>query len=360
MSIIIARSNPNCSNSGGSIPTTTLCLPLVNVQKYVEPNSTIILDSFQTARALAMKWYIVASTVSGSKDRAFELVATELNGVVSSCMYSILGDKMDINVTADYVLGSYQLSCTSNETEGVVVYLVRSFVPPAAVSTAISNTVTVEHISAIVNGLSTTVIDTARKERNQAVKWHITITTSDGREYTSQVFSLPAVGTGNNYGYVGSDNKQLNINIVDDTQNVNLILTNQLTTDVRVVITRMPITPELPQQCDVRSDVLPWIPPQTTISANTSSVVDEQMPIPGHAAVRWLVVAQQATAKRVFEVVANRNGLVESSFVQYGMIGNRVDINAEVNLVGMSFVLTIHNSTSDAATINIIRVPMAV
>lgn len=360
MSIIIARSTPNCSNSGGSLPTTTLCLPLVNVQKYVEPNSTVILDTFQTSRALAMKWYVVASTASGSKDRAFELVATELNGTVSSCLYSILGDKMDIDITVDYVLGSYQLSCTSIESEGVIIYLVRAFVPPGAVSTSISNTVTVDHLSTIVNGLSTTVIDTVRKERHQAVKWHITITTADGKEYTSQVFSLPAVGTGNNYGYIGTENKQLKLNIVDDTQNVNLILTNQTATDARVVITRMPITPELPQQCDVRSDVMPWIPPQASVPANSVTVVDEQMPIPGHAAVRWIVVAQQATTKRVFEVTANRNGLTASSFVQYGMIGDRVDINADVSLVGMSFVLTIHNSTSDAATINIIRVPMAV
>lgn len=360
MSIIIARSTPNCSNSGGSLPTTTLCLPLVNVQKYVEPNSTVVLDTFQTSRALAMKWYVVVSTVSGSKDRAFEMVATERNGSVSSCMYSIIGDKMDIDITVDYVLGSYQLSCTSIETEGVIVYMVRAFVPPAAVSASISNTVTVNHISTIVNGSSTGVIDVVRKERHQAVKWHITITTTDGKEHTSQVFSLPAVGNGNNYGYIGPENKNLKINIVDDAQNVNLILTNQTTSDVRVVLTRMPITPELPQQCDVPSDVLPWIPPQTSAPANSSTVVDEQMPIPGHAAVRWIVVVQRSTTKRVFEVTANRNGLVDSSYVQYGMIGDRIDINADVSLVGMSFVLTIHNNTTEAATINIIRVPMAV
>ena len=225
----------------------------------------------------------------------------------------------------------------------------------AIVSTSISNTVTVNHISTIVNGSSTGVIDVVRKERHQAVKWHITITTADGKEYTSQVFSLPAVGTGNNYGYIGLENKKLKINIVDDTQNVNLILTNQTTSDVRVVLTRMPITPELPQQCDVPSDVLPWIPPQVSAPANSSTVVDEQMPIPGHASVRWIVVVQRSTTKRAFEVTANRNGLVDSSYVQYGMIGDRIDINADVSLVGMSFVLTIHNNTTEAATINIIR-----
>ena len=194
MSIIIARSTPNCSNSGGSLPTTTLCLPLVNVQKYVEPNSTVILDTFQTSRALAMKWYVVASTVSGSKDRAFELVATERNGTVSSCLYSILGDKMDIDITVDYVLGSYQLSCTSIESEGVIIYLVRAFVPPGAVSTSISNTVTVDHLSTIVTGLSTTVIDAVRKERHQAVKWHITITTANGEELSNFQIIDEAIG----------------------------------------------------------------------------------------------------------------------------------------------------------------------
>lgn len=360
MSIIIARSAPNCNNSGGSLPTTTLCLPLVNVQKYVEPNSTIILDTFQTSRALAMKWYVVVSTVSGSKDRAFELVATEFNGSISSCMYSIIGDKMDIDITVDYVLGSYQLSCTSIEDEGVIVYMVRVFVPPTAVSTSISNTVTVNHISTTVNGSSVGVIDTVRKERHQAVKWHITITTADGKEYTSQVFSLPAVGTGNNYGYMGHENKNLEINIVDDTQNVNLILTNQTASAVRVVLTRMPVTPELPQRCAIPSDVLPWIPPQVLAPANSSIVVDAQMPIPGHASVRWIVVVQRSTTKRVFEVTANRNGLVDSSYVQYGMIGDRININADVSLAGMSFALTIHNNTTEAATINIIRVPVAV
>ena len=360
MSIIIARSTPNCSTSGGSIPTTTLCLPLVNAQKYIEPNSTVVVDTIQASQALAVKWYIVISTLSGSKDRAFEIIATDKSGTVESCTYSILGDKMDVDVVVDYALGSYRLSCTSIETEGVIVYFVRSFVPPSAVSTTISNTVTVEHISKIADGLTTTVIDAVRKERHQAVKWHVTITTANGKEYTSQLFALPAVGNGNNYGYIGLENKQLKLGVVDDAQNINLILTNQTTTDARVVLTRMPITPELPQQCDVHSDVLPWIPPQSAVPAFSSTAVDEQMPIPGHASVRWIVVVRQATHKRVFEVVANRDGLTGANFVQYGMIGDRVAVDADVSLVGMSFVLTINNATADAATINIIRVPTAV
>lgn len=360
MSIIIARSSPSCNTGGGNIPTTTLCLPISNVQRYVDIGATSVLDTFPATRALAMKWYVVLSTISGSKDRAFEIVATERNGLITFCTYSILGDQMDCEVVVEYNLGSYELVCTNIETEGVVAYAVRTFVPPSAVSTAIANTVNVEHISSIVPGASTTIIDEVRKERNQAIKWTITITDGAGEEHTSQVFSLPAVGLGNNYALVGKHTPSIKINVIDDTQNVNLVVINSSPSDVRVVATRMPVTPELPQQCDVPSDISAWIPPQSIIAASSAGVADEQIPIPGHAAVRWLVVVQQASHKRVFEVVANRTKLSDVSYVQYGMIGDRVQVNAEVTLVGLSFVLTIHNNTLDAATINIIRVPTAV
>lgn len=360
MSIIIARSNPSCSSSGGSVPTTTMCLPVVNVQKFVDTNTTVILDTFPSSRALAMKWYVVLSTISGSKDRAFEVVATEQNGSITFCTYAILGDKMDCDVEVIYNLGSYELLCTSIEAEGVVAYIVRTFVPPSAVSTSISNNVNVEHISTIANVSATTVIDIIRKERYQAVKWLITITDGNGDEHTSQVFSLPATGTGTNYGLIGKTHKLVKLNVIDDTQNVNLVVTNTSPTDIRVVATRIPIAPQLPDECNTPSDVSIWIPSQVVVNNGDTRAVDDQIPIPGHAAVRWLVAVTQDTAKMVFEVVANRNKLNEASFVQYGMIGDRIPIAANVTLVGMTFVLSITNGSAFPATINIIRVPTAV
>ena len=108
------------------------------------------------------------------------------------------------------------------------------------------------------------------------------------------------------------------------------------------------------------SDVDIWIPTYSTVMAGATGVVDSQIPVPGHAAVKWLVVVTSGTNRQMFEVMADRYKVITASHVKYGMIGDKIDTSTIVDIVGMNLVLSVVNNSASTVTINAIRVPIAV
>lgn len=359
MSIIIAHSPSACSSSGGSTSTTTSCLPIQTIQQSIPSGMSLPVDLITTVQALSVKWYVVITTVSGNKSRAFELSCTNVNGLAVDTVYGILGDVMLATMSTSIVAGSYVLTCNNMESEEVIVYLSRLYVPPSQFVQIMTNAVNVEQIHTLVPAGSTTTIDTISTERHVGVKWIITTIDNIKRRSTSQIFSLTDSALCTQYGLLGT-NKNIDFFIGLNTHNASLQMQNSTADALSVDVVRIPITPQLPTRCMSASEVAIWIPPHITILPGAQGVADTQISIPGHAGVKWIVVITTGTRRQSFEIVADRFKLTSASHVRYGIIGDRLNIETTVNITGMSFELLIDNYESSAITINTIRVPIAV
>lgn len=360
MSIIIARSTSSCSQSGGSSQQQTACLPAITIQKWLEPLVDVVVDELTTVQALAIKWYIILTTSTGTKSRSFEISAVNVNGVPRYTIYGVMGDPVNVSIAPVISAGSFKLQATSAEIDPIIVYATRLYVPPSTVTRIDTNVVNIEQQHALIPAGATTSIDTISTEHNIGVKWIVTMIDELKNRRTAQVFSLPDLSMCTAYGLLGSTFSQVTFDINTTAHTTSLVVTNGLTTAVSADIVRIPITPTLPSACDRTSDVDVWIPPYSTIPANTVGVVDAQVPVPGHAAVKWLVVVTSGTTRQIFELVADRYKLTSASYVVYGIVGDIIDVTANVELVGMNMVLSIANNTNSTITINTIRVPVAV
>lgn len=360
MSIIIARSSSSCSTSGGSVPSSTSCLPALTIQKLAEPATNIIVDQMTTVQALAIKWYVILTTVSGNKSRAFELSSVNVNGTPVDSIYGIVGDKMLTTVSVSIVSGSYTLHCDNQESEPVIVYATRLYVPPSTVTKVDQNIVNIENNHALVPANTTTAIDVISNEHNIGVKWLITMIDSQKNRRSAQVFSLPDSSKCAVYGMLGDSFKKTKIEVVNAAHTTSLTINNTLTSGISVDVVRIPITPQLPAACDRTSDVDIWIPTYSTIITGATGVVDSQIPVPGHAAVKWIVVVTSGTSRQLFEIMADRYKVTSASHVKYGMVGDKIDTNTTVDIIGMNLVLSITNNHPSTVTINTIRVPIAV
>lgn len=361
MGILIARSSTPRQTGGGGTPVvvTTTCLPVQNVQKYIESGMSIAIDTIPVAKSLATKWYVVLSTKSGSKTRAFEIAGIVTASGLRSCTYGFVGDKMICSVDVTSVGGNYVLSCVNGEIEPVFAYVTRLFVPPTQAMTTTGN-VNIEHTSSIVRGLSEGTLDVVTKEHTLGVKWVVSFTDEGANRYTSQVFALTQSGLGTNYGLLGNPHNSTRLYLVDQYHTIALGITNDLVSDLNVTVVKIPITPEMPAACSTPSDVAVWLPINALIQPGSTGVVDSQVPIPGHAAVKWMVVLKQSTKTQMFEVVADRYKLSSASHVRYGIIGDSMDVSTNVDIVGMDMVLSLTNNGSEPITINTIRVPIAI
>lgn len=359
MSIIIAHSPSACSSAGGSTSTTTSCLPIQTIQLSVPPGMSLPVDLVTTVQALSVKWYVVITTRSGNKSRAFELSCTNVNGQATDTMYGILGDTMLATITTSIVAGSYVLTCTNMESDEVIVYLSRLYVPPSQYVQVLTNAVNVEQTHTLVPAGSTTAIDTVSTERSVGCKWIITTIDNTKHRSTSQIFALTDNALCTQYGLLGT-NVGVDFSIGVNTHNATLQMQNSTADALSVDVVRIPVTPQLPTRCMTTSEVAIWIPPHITILPGTQGVVDTQVSIPGHAAVKWIVVVTSGIRRQSFELIADRFKLISASHVRYGIIGDRLNIETTVNVTGMSFELLIDNHESSSITINTIRVPIAV
>lgn len=359
MGILIARSSTPRQTGGTPVVITTTCLPVQSVQKYVESGMSITVDTIPVAKSLATKWYVVLSTKSGSKSRALEIAGVATPTGIRSCTYGFIGDKMTCSVDVTVVGGAYVLTCVNGETEPVFAYVTRLYVPPTQSMTTTGN-INIEHTSSIVRGLSEGTLDTVNKDHALGVKWIVSFTDEDANRYTSQVFALTQAGLNTTYGLLGNSHKSTSLHLIDQFHTISLGITNSLVSDLSVNVVKIPITPELPAVCSTTSDVAVWLPIESLVQPGSTGVVDSQVPIPGHAAVKWMVVLRQSTKTQMFEVMADRYKLLTASHVRYGIVGDSIDVSTNVDIVGMDMVLSLTNNGVEPITINTIRVPIAI
>ena len=357
MSVLIAR--PTTSTSGGAVVLTTSYLPVMCTQKYIGAGNMMVLDSLPTSQSLGTKWYVVLCTQSGSKSRAVEMISTEYGGTVYHSEYGMVGDTILGSLTITIENGAYVLTCVNGEIEPIFAYTTRLYVPTSNQMTTNGN-INIEHTTSVVKGQATGVLDVISKEHTVGVKWVVTFMDANSKRRTAQVFSLSNGGVGTVYGLLGDSHDDTILELINDTHTVSLGMINNLPTDIIVNTIKIPITPALPGGRTRQSDVDVWLPASATISPHSTAIVDGDVPIPGHAAVKWMVVAEWAAGKQTFEVMADRFKTETASHVRYGIIGDYIDIATSVSIEGMYLALSVQNNTDEFVKINTIRVPIAI
>lgn len=266
---------------------------------------------------------------------------------------------MDCDITISIINNEYVATITNSEAEPLLVYVTRLYVPPTRVPLS-SGGVAIEHTTAVVRSLAEGVLDLVSKEHTVGVKWLTTFTDANRNRQYAQVFALSTSSTGVVYSMLGDLHTGTSLDVKDDTHTMSLVLMNNTSTDIIANTVKIPVTPALPPNQEYGSDVSIWIPNTVTIQPGMSAAVDSQIPIPGHAAVKWMVVIQQPGAKQMFELMASQLDYTSASHTVYGITGDVINTTTEVGIEAMLMSLTITNNTVTPIVVNTIRIPIAI
>ncbi|PPD55676.1 MAG: hypothetical protein CTY12_00020 [Methylotenera sp.] len=346
---------------------TTSCLPAISKQTLVPAGTTIQVDNAVMTSWGSVKWLVVLSAVDNSLIRSFEVYADHEYGTLPDFnVYAIMGSTIAHSVNVIASSGQLQLQITNNEAIDLIAYTTRIGVP---LTTAAYQSIQGVSISDAHYGIApsnTKIVDTFQYWGVQAVKWIVTVTDPMDNKITSQVFAMMKsglIGEGVEYALIGDISLNYNITVNANINMVELVVTNNDTVNMFVDVTRIPVEMEKPPTCNSPvSDVNIWVPNQVTIPSGVTSVVDSNITIPGHNAVKWLVYVRQPATNRsgAFELAATRQQLSNVSHVLYSIISKYFDIDVTTSIVNLDMVLSVKNNELNPVTINVIRVPVSV
>jgi hypothetical protein len=364
MSVIVAKPT---SGGSSSTPTTTNCLPAVSIQQLIPNGTTVPVDFVDVGSWRAVKWYVLVMNVGGTLIKAYEVYATHHNGSNPTFnVYAIQGSTIAQVANVTIVGSSLTLSITNTQGETLIAYVTRLGVPisKSAVNGLSGIEITQAHAS--VAPSTTVTVDSFLYASVRAAKWLVSVTDPSGNKKVSQVYAMMKAGlVGNDveYSMIGDEFLNYTIDAVAVGFQLNLNLTNNDVVDYRVDVTRIPIITPLPPSCGLTAgDISIWLPDPVTIPAGSTVDVDSNVVIPGHDGAKWLVGIYEAIGNKVlaFELLANRHALTTTDFVEYGLLGDSLNITASVSISGLNMVLTITNNEPNAVTVNLARIPISI
>lgn len=364
MSVIVAKPSER-GRKAARDPYSITAYPAVTAHASVSVSSTVSIDGVSTSAFRAAKWYVVVINGAGTRSESYEVFATHHNGANPVCnRYAMIGDSLNVATSVAIVGGKLTLQMTNADSETFNVYVTRTAIP---LSTSVANTNTVIEIGnahAIVPAGTTDAIDFVNAVTTLGIKWIVTATDSTGNKSTEQILALmnPAEGTESIYGRIGSGgvNYVLGINELAG-MGTELTLHNSGLADLKVDVTRIPIlsAPMVPTIGAVSGLAL-WLPVPVTIPAGRTVVVDNQVAVPAHSAVKWLVGINESAAgtTMVGELLTNYQlGSSTTSDLWYSLLGDSLSIVVSTALVGGNIVLSITNNEPNPITINLLRIP---
>jgi hypothetical protein len=366
MSVIIARSGSG-AGTGGTPITYTSSLPAVTTQALILPSASIIVDDVPISTWGSSKWYVSVATKSGTRMCAYEIHATYdvVNGSAFNT-YAIVGDAINQTATV-FLLGTTALvlQITNNEVEDIIVYTTRLAVPIVSIAANSISGILLDHTAVNINAGTTGIVDSLVSPKLGAIKWIVSVTDSNDTKAVFQVFALTASGgvrTNVMYGKIGNTAMNFTVDVTVVGSLLQLSITNSDVVSFRVTTTRILIRPELPQSSVVPGTVSPWIVPVTTIAPGYTAGVDTQITIPGHDAVKWMVVVNQPSTSKTqaFEVIGFYQNLSLPNNLVYSIIGSRLDVSVDVSINGLKLILMLTNSETTPVKVYLIRLPVSI
>jgi hypothetical protein len=131
--------------------------------------------------------------------------------------------------------------------------------------------------------------------------------------------------------------------------------------DCKINATRIPVGAVLPSGHSV-GDTSLWSPLPTTVLANTATVVDSTVVIPGHDTIKWMVSVKQPSTNNtyMFEMVGYYQNMDNPNVVVYGMLGSQLSVAVAVSVVDLNLVLTVTNNELSPINVFLVRLPVSI
>ena len=361
MSVIVAKSTVRYGEGGGTPPNLEVsCFPAVTLQRSVPISGTVTIDSLLTSRFRGAQWLVVVSNVAGTRVRSYQLNGVHRNGSNPAFVqYGILGNAIAHVPNVTTTGGFLNLTIANTDSEELLIYATRMSIPTAM---DVPNTVDVVEIGSactLVRSGTTVTLDMLTPTDVIAATWMISATNATGARTATQVFAQLVNGvTATEYGHLGD--MELTYDLVVNEipgMGVELAMTSTSFNDYKVDLTRVPVRIDnVIPYCGTSSGLSLWLPEPVTISAGATVVVD-QPDVPIHSSVHWLFSANQSTASMMCQVNATLPTLCTSETVQWGIVGDFIDLTLTTAVSAGKLVFSVTNNESTPVTINLLRVP---